>query len=45
MAKKYLSIYVLATSYASERVFSTGGNVITPYHSCLKPDKVDKLVL
>jgi len=42
MAKKYLSI--CATSCASERVFSTGGNVITPYRSCLKPDKVDKLV-
>ena len=37
MVKKYLSI--CATSCASE-----GGNVITPYRSCLKPDKVDKLV-
>ena len=42
LAKKYLS--VCATSCASERVFSTGGNVITPCRSCLKPDKVDKLV-
>lgn len=42
LAKKYLS--VCATSCASERVFSAGGNIVTPYRSCLKPDKVDKLV-
>ena len=39
LAKKYLS--VCATSCASERVFSTGGNVVTPSRSCLKPEKVD----
>ena len=42
LAKKYLSI--CATSCPSERVFSAGGNVVTPYRSHLKPDKVDKLV-
>ena len=40
--KKYLS--VCATGCPSERVFSTGGNVVTPCRSYLKPDKVDKLV-
>ena len=42
LAKKYLS--VCATSCPSERVFSTGGNIVTPHRSCLKPDKVDKLI-
>ena len=42
LAKYYLSM--CATSSPSERVFSTSGNIITSKRSCLKPDKVDKLV-
>jgi hypothetical protein len=42
LAKKYLCIP--ATSSASERVFSTGGNVITPQRASLNPDKVNQLV-
>ena len=35
---------VCATSCASERLFSTSGNVVTPARSCLNPDKVNMLV-
>lgn len=42
LAQKYLCIQ--ATSSASERAFSTGGNVVSAHRSCLKPDKVDMLV-
>lgn len=38
LAKKYLS--VCATSYISERVFSTSENIVTGKRNCLKPDKV-----
>lgn len=42
LAQKYLCIQ--ATSSASERAFSTSGNVVSAHRSCLKPDKVDMLV-
>lgn len=42
LAKKYLCIP--ATSSASERVFSTSGNIVTCKRSCLKPERVDQLV-
>ena len=42
IARKYLCIP--ATSSSSERVFSTGGNIITPQRSCLNPDKVNQLI-
>lgn len=42
MAKKYLSIP--ATSAPSERIFSTGGNIVTCTRACLKPESVDQLV-
>lgn len=42
LAQKYLGIQ--ATSSASERAFSTSGNVVSNHRSCLKPDKVDMLV-
>ena len=42
LAKKYLS--VCAISSPSERVFSTSGYIINSKRTCLKPDKVDKLV-
>ncbi|XP_074543295.1 E3 SUMO-protein ligase ZBED1-like [Halichoeres trimaculatus] len=37
LAQKYLCIQ--ATSSASERAFSTSGNVVTAHRSCLKPSK------
>ena len=42
LAKRYLCIP--ATSSPSERVFSTGGNIVTCHRAALKPDKVDQLV-
>lgn len=42
LAQKYLCVQ--ATSSASERAFSTSGNVVSNHRSCLKPDKVDMLV-
>ena len=42
LAKKYLCIQ--ATSAPSERVFSTGGNIVTCQRAVLKPEKVDQLI-
>ena len=42
VAKKYLCI--CATSCASERLFSTAGNIVTPARSLLEPEKVNQLV-
>ena len=41
LVPKYVS--VSATSVASERVFSTSGNIVTPHRANLKPDKVEML--
>jgi len=41
LAQQYLC--VCATSSASERLFSTSGNIVTPSRSSLKPDKVNML--
>ena len=35
---------VPATSVASERVFSTAGDVVTAQHACLSGNQVDMLV-
>ena len=42
MAKFYLA--VPATSVASERVFSTAGDIVTASRSALSPDNVDMLI-
>ena len=42
LAQKYLC--VCATDLASERLFSTAGNVVSPFRATMKPDKVDMLV-
>lgn len=42
LARQYLCIP--ATSAPSERVFSTGGNIVTCHRAALKPDAVDRLV-
>lgn len=42
LAKRYLCIP--ATSSPSERVFSTGGNIVTCHRAALKPEAVDRLV-
>lgn len=42
LARKYLA--VLATSTPSERVFSTGGRVISDQRTCLTGDHADKLI-
>ena len=41
LGRKYLCIS--ATSCASERLFSTSGNIVTPSRAALKPDKVNML--
>ncbi|CAL9707781.1 unnamed protein product [Knipowitschia caucasica] len=42
LAKKYLCIP--ATSSPSERIFSTGGNIVTCTRAALKPEMVNQLV-
>ncbi|KAE8575740.1 hypothetical protein XENTR_v10003928 [Xenopus tropicalis] len=42
LAQQYLCIP--ATSAPSERVFSTGGNIVTCHRAALKPETVDRLV-
>ncbi|KAI7799132.1 putative zinc finger BED domain-containing protein 1-like, partial [Triplophysa rosa] len=42
LAQQYLCIP--ATSSPSERIFSTGGNIVTCHRAALKPETVDRLV-
>ena len=42
VARKYLCVN--ATSVASERIFSLGGNIVTKKRSCMKPHTVNELV-
>ena len=42
VARKYLCI--CATSVSSERIFSTGGNIVSDNRTCLKPHMIDYLV-
>ena len=42
VAKKFLCI--CATSVSSERIFSTGGHIVSDNRTCLKPQMVDYLV-
>lgn len=42
LAKKYLG--VPATSVASERVFSTAGDIVTAQRAALSPEHVDRLI-
>ena len=42
LAKRYLSVQ--ATSVASERVFSTAGDLVSAERSCLSPENVNKLI-
>ena len=42
MARRYLG--VVATSFPSERLFSTAGNVVTAKRCALEPENVEKLV-
>ena len=42
LAKKYMSIP--ATSVASERLFSTAGDVVTASRSLLSPEHVDQIL-
>ena len=42
LAQKYLSIP--ATSVASERVFTTAGDLVTAQRSCLSCEQVDRLI-
>lgn len=42
LSKKYLTI--CATSVSSERLFSLAGHIVSKRRSCLKPEKVDKLI-
>lgn len=42
LAEEYLCVQ--ASTVASERVFSTSGDIVSSTRACLKPDQVDALV-